>query len=202
MRWVRGSVALATALLVGACSVPGAQPRPPWAWSDADAVAGEPVDAPPEAGPVGPAEPGDDVPGAGSAAADATADQPELAFVRHYIAVLGEARATGDADVMAELRALSAGSCEGCAGVADLVEDVYAAGGGYGGDPRWRVLELGVTPGTAPVVVAATVDIAPYDYRPAAGAQSRPGRSGTFSYEFTVRQKGERWSVVEFDDRT
>jgi hypothetical protein len=114
----------------------------------------------------------------------------EHAFVRHYIDLQNYARKTGDVEPML---ALTSPECQSCKGAADVIREVFDAGGHYEGDSDLKIEHFEGT-GKTLLVITRSSD---YQVVTSSGGEkeSYPGRQHVF--DFKLQREGDQWKVRE-----
>jgi choline/glycine/proline betaine transport protein len=181
-----GTLAALTAavLMAGCTSNPEPAPLPSPSASGSESAGASPS-ASASAAPSMPAE------------ARGTSKKSAKAFVRYYVDVLNHAMATGDTEL---LESLSSPKCVSCDSVAQLVNEVYSAGG-HISSQGWSLHGLSVVHGrrfNEPVIDAALV-FSPQHVVRSAGAKVERFDGGRAPATFYLRSAANGWRVIRLD---
>jgi hypothetical protein len=115
------------------------------------------------------------------------------AFVRHYIDVLNYSWATGTGSALTNL---SHKQCVSCRGLANFIDEVYAAGG-YQRGGEWRVAVMALVPGTVDGAIVATpaIDVLPGRWKESADTHATAIEPHRIHYEFRVGWSNGQWRM-------
>jgi hypothetical protein len=183
-RTVRSLAACGVLLAAGAagCTDTSARPKPLPSPSPSSAVA-SPTPSPSATPPSLPAE------------ARGTSAAAAKAFVRHYIATVNYATATGDTSVLATL---DDGSCDSCSSVISRVHTVYDAGGKIV-SRGWQITSLSVLPARPKrPIVDAGLRLSPQSVIRQRGGQPEHFRGGRLPVTFRLVLGNQGWRVDEW----
>jgi hypothetical protein len=119
------------------------------------------------------------------------------AFVRHYIALVNYAMASGSLD---ELKNAGSPGCTSCAAVIDRVERVYSAGGSIRSH-GWRVQSISVVPGRSHNAPALDVGLrlSPQVVVEKRGAAKQSFDGGRLPATFYLSETAGTWVVREWE---
>ena len=119
------------------------------------------------------------------------------AFVRHYVALVNHAVASGNSD---ELARASASDCRSCAAVIMKLNSVYEAGGNIRSD-GWKIRSLNVVPGrpTNKPALDVGLHLSPQVVIEKKGAKKRSFEGGRLPATFYLVVSHGTWVVREWE---
>jgi hypothetical protein len=176
---------MSAAVAVGALVLVGCQanPAPPPLESTSTSPTASPT--PTAAAPTLPVE------------AQGTSKAAAKAFVRHYIALINHAVATGETTSLLEA---SDPECSSCEAVIERVDNVYSAGGSIRSE-GWRVMSIRPVPGvprTQPQFDVG-VSMSPQRVVEHQGAEVTIYEGGKLPATFTLVRPGSEWLVLAWE---
>ena len=131
------------------------------------------------------------------AEAEGTSPAAAKAFVRHWIAALNYATASGD---VSAVRALSAPTCESCSASFFRITDVYGAGGRIESD-GWRVRTMQLVPGQRSdrPIVDVGVRLTPQIVIEEKDGEPQEFKGGRLPMTFTLAWDSGSWRVERLE---
>lgn len=127
-------------------------------------------------------------------AAKADTKAGAIAFVRHYVALINHAQATGDVDV---LSAVESATCMSCQRVRDTITNIYGSAGRIqGGDWNAQIRSAETRPDLEAWSVFADVWYGPQTVVRSTGTSHLNGGKGPMT--FVVRSVEGEWIVIRW----
>lgn len=128
--------------------------------------------------------------------AEETSRTEAISFVRHYIELINEAQATGDAG---ELVAASAKECKSCSAAANGIQRLYDGGGHIEGG-EWTLVRVTATPNKVirGWVVRASVRYSNQSVIYGSGKPAKSNAAGKATFTFYISHGAGRWVVVQW----
>jgi hypothetical protein len=160
-----------------------ANPAPPP--MESTSISPTPSPSPTAAAPTLPAE------------ARGTSQAAAKAFVRHYIALMNHAVATGESTALSDA---NDPECSSCAAVIERVDSVYRAGGSIRSD-GWRVTSIRPVPGVPRTRPQFDVGLtmSPQRVVEHQGAEATTYEGGKLPATFTLVRQGNDWVVLAWE---
>jgi hypothetical protein len=181
----RPSAALLAVVAVGALAMAGCQANPAPPPLESTSSSPTPSPSPTITAPTLPAE------------AQGTSKAAAKAFVRHYIALMNHAVATGHVNPLSDA---SDPGCSSCAAVVQQVDSVYNAGGSIESE-GWQIASIRPVPGTPRARPQFDVGLlmSPQNVIEHSGADVTTYDGGKLPASFTLIRQGSEWRVLGWE---